>query len=43
MKIKFTSDDALPLNKTIEILSMTIVVTAIFLENNKYYLQVPNL
>ena len=43
MKIKFTSDDALPLNKTIEILSMTIVVRAIFLENNKYYLQVPNL
>ena len=40
MKIKFNSDDELPLNKTIEILSMTIVVRAIFLENNKYYPQV---
>ena len=30
----------LPLNKTIEIRTMTIVVRAIFLENNKYYPQV---
>ena len=37
MKIKFNSDDELPLNKTIEIPSMTIVVRAIFHENNKYY------
>ena len=42
MKIKFNSDDKLPLNKTIEILSMLIVVRAIFLENNKHYLQVLN-
>ena len=34
MKIKFNSHDELPLNKTIEILTMTIVVRAIFLENN---------
>ena len=40
MKIKFISDDELPLNKTIEIHSITIVVRAIFLENNKYYPQV---
>ena len=40
MKIKFNSDDELPLNKTIEIPTMTIVVTAVFHENNKYYLQV---
>ena len=40
IKIKFNSDDELPLNKTIEIPSMTIVVRAIFLENNKYYPQV---
>ena len=39
-KIKFNSDDELPLNKTTEIPSMTIVVRAIFLENNKYYPQV---
>ena len=37
MKIKINSDDELPLNKAIEIPSMTIVVRAIFLENNKYY------
>ena len=40
MKIKFNSDDELPLNKTIEIPTMTIVVRAVFLENNKYYQQV---
>ena len=40
MKIKFSSDDELTLNKTIEIPSMTIVVRAIFYENNKYYPQV---
>ena len=42
MKIKFNSDDKLPLNKRIEIPSMLIVVRAIFLENNKHYLQVLN-
>ena len=36
MKIKFNLDGDLPLNKTIEINSMTIVVRAIFFENNKY-------
>ena len=40
MKIKFNSDDKLPLNKTIEILTMTIFVRAAFHENNKYYPQV---
>ena len=40
MKIKFNSDDKLPLNKTIEIPSMIIVVRAIFHENNKNYPQV---
>ena len=37
MKIKFNSDEKLPLNKTIEIPRMIIAVRAIFLENNKYY------
>ena len=37
MKIKFNSDDQLPLNKTIEIPVMAIVVRAIFLDNIKYY------
>ena len=39
MKTKFDSNE-LPLNKTIEIPTITIVVRAIFLENNKYYPQV---
>ena len=29
MKIKFSSDDELPLNKTIKILTMTIIVRAV--------------
>ena len=40
IKIKFNSDDELPLNKTIEIPSMIIVVRAVFHENNKYYAQI---
>ena len=40
IKIKFDSDDELPLNKTIKIPIITIVVRAVFHENNKYYLQV---
>ena len=40
MKIKFDSDENLPLNKTIKILIMTIVVGPVFRENNKYCLQV---
>ena len=39
MKIKFNLDDQLPLNKTIKIPTITIVVRAIFFENNKYYPQ----
>ena len=40
MKIKFILDDELPLNKTIEIPSMIIIVRVVFYENNKYYPQV---
>ena len=40
MKIKFNSDNKLPLNKTIKIPVMVIVVRAVFHENNKYYPQV---
>ena len=35
MKIKFDADDELPLNKTIEIPIMAIVVRAIFLEKKQ--------
>ena len=40
MKTKFDSDDKLPLNKTIKIPVMVIVIRAIFYENNKYCPQV---
>ena len=36
MRIKSNSNDELPLNKTIKIPTITIVVRAIFLENNEY-------
>ena len=39
-KITINSDYELPLNKTIEIPRIIIVVRAIALENNKYYPQV---
>ena len=40
MKTKFDSDDNLPLNKTIEIHIVTIVIGAAFHEKNKHYSQV---
>ena len=39
VKIKFNSNDELPLNKTIELSTMTVVVRAVVLEINKYCLQ----
>ena len=39
LKIKLNSDDESPLNKTIKIPSMIIVVRAAFHENNKHYSQ----
>ena len=40
MKIKSNSDDELPLNKTTEIPTITIVAKAFFHEKYKYYPQV---
>ena len=40
MKIKFDLDDELPLNKTIEVRSMIIIVRTVFHENNKNYPQI---
>ena len=40
MKIKFCLNDDLPLNKTIKIYNVTIVVGTVFFKNNKYYPQV---
>ena len=39
MKIKFNLDGKLPLNETMEIPTMALVVRANFLENNKFYSQ----
>ena len=40
IKIKFNSNDDLPLNKTLELHNMTIVVRVVFHEDNKYHPQV---
>ena len=37
MKIKFSSDDDLPLNKQLKFLSITIIVRTVFEEDGKYY------
>ena len=37
MKIKFNSDDNLPLNKQLKFLSVTIIVRGVFEEAGKYY------
>ena len=39
MKIKFISNDDLPVDKTVDLHLITIVVRAIFAQNGKYYLQ----
>ena len=39
MKIKFNSDDNLPLNKQLEFLSVTVIVRSVFEEVGKYYPQ----
>ena len=35
IKIKFSSDDNLPLNKSIKFLLMTIIIRCVFKEDNK--------
>ena len=40
MKIKFNSDDNLPLNKTLKLHNITIIVRSVFKEDGKYYPQV---
>ena len=39
MKIKFNSDDNLPLNKPLKIHNMTITITPVFEEDSKLYPQ----
>ena len=40
MKIKFNSDDSLPLNKPLNFHNMTITIRSVFEEDGKLYLQV---
>ena len=40
MKIKFNSDDKLPLNKILKLHNLTIIVRSVFEEDGKYYPQV---
>ena len=40
MKIKFDSDDNLPLNKTLKFYNMTIVIRSVFENNGKFYRQI---
>ena len=40
MKIKFNSDDNLPLNKLLKLHNMTIIIRSVFKEDGKFYPQV---
>ena len=40
MKIKFNSDDNLPLNKTLKFHNVTIIIRSVFKEDGKFYAQV---
>ena len=40
MKIKFDTDDNLPLNKTLKLHNMTIIIRSVFEEDGKFYLQI---
>ena len=40
MKIRFESNDNLPLNKTLKLYNLTLIDRSFFQENNKYYPQV---
>ena len=40
MKIKFSSDDDLPLNKQLKFINLTIIVRTVFEEYGKYYPQI---
>ena len=40
MKIRFSSDDNLPLNKPLQFYNMTVTIRCVFSEDNKLYPQV---
>ena len=37
MTIQFNSGDSLPLNKMLKLHDLTIILSSVFEENNKYY------
>ena len=40
MSINFDTDDNLPLNKTLKLYNMTIIVRSVFEEDGKFYPQI---
>ena len=40
MKIKFISDGNLPLNKTLKLYNITIIIRSVFEEDGKFYPQI---
>ena len=40
MKIKFNSDDNVPLNKPLTLHNLTVIDASVFKEDNKYYPQI---
>ena len=40
MKIRFNSDDDLPLNKSLKFYNMSVTIRCVFSEDNELYLQV---
>ena len=40
MKIKFDTDDNLPLNKTLKLHNMIIIIRSVFEEDGEFYLQI---
>ena len=40
MKIRFESDNNLPLNKILKLQMLTVIVSSVFQEDGKYYPQV---
>ena len=40
MKIKFNSNDDLPLNKPLKFHNLTVIARSVFQEDNKYYPQI---
>ena len=40
IEMKFNSNDNLPLNKTLKLYNLTLIVSCVFQKDGKYYLQI---